>query len=402
VQHDVGLVRALELSWGANWESFLASPSIVHTWLHSWIRTPHLNDTADAFLFVGYVGLLLSVVALWPRRATRVSPPVVSGAERWSRAGLAVEIGALGALGVGIALMVSGPIRLVWNTTVLFSARNAARALEVAGVLAALRAAMLWRVPPSLPRFIRSRVKAFAAWRAVRATERRTDHGYYAVLLLVCLLLSIPGPLSLWPHVYWLPVFNFIRASSRFMVLGTLAVAVLAGMGLDRLSAHMTPARRRMLAFAASVLMLAESAAPVRFDPFRWEIPAVDRWLATRPTPFVVAELPAWDFERYQTTYMLHSTAHWQKTIHGYSGHRTAMHVDLYRTLRQLPEEAGLRTLRELGVDYLVVHTDFYEPQEWEEMERRLSQFGESLTLEHADGAGRVYAFREGFRGGEK
>jgi hypothetical protein len=40
----------------------------------------------------------------------------------------------------------------------------------------------------------------------------------------------------------------------------------------------------------------------------------------------------------------------------------------------------------------VVVHTDWYSPGEWTDIERRLTQFSDRLRLEHAEGEGRVYA----------
>ena len=89
---------------------------------------------------------------------------------------------------------------------------------------------------------------------------------------------------------------------------------------------------------------------------------------------------------------MFHSTAHWQKTVHGYSGLRPPLHDHLYSELRQFPDEVSLGALVHHGVDYVVVHTDLYPPGEWAKVEERLAGFQDALKLAHVDGAGRVYA----------
>lgn len=119
----------------------------------------------------------------------------------------------------------------------------------------------------------------------------------------------------------------------------------------------------------------------------------MDQWLARQPAPIAVAELPVDYSERLHTTYMLHSTGHWRKTVHGYSGFRPAVHEDLYAHLRRFPNEASLRRLAEVGVTHVVIHTDFYHPSDrWPEVERRLTGFSDWLTLEYSAGAGRVYS----------
>jgi hypothetical protein len=203
--------------------------------------------------------------------------------------------------------------------------------------------------------------------------------------------------------VYWLPGLNFIRAPTRFVLLAVLALAVLAGLGVERLLAR---ARRPALgALVLGALLVAEFAAmPLGVEAYRVDIPAIDRWLATQPTPFVVAEVPLPDSrdlnrrERRQTLFMLHSTAHWQKTVHGYSGLRPPAHEALYRAMLQFPDENSLSQLEHLGVKHVVVHTDLYEPGEWPSVEAKLRGFASRLRLVHEEENGRVYTLSPGFR----
>jgi hypothetical protein len=97
-------------------------------------------------------------------------------------------------------------------------------------------------------------------------------------------------------------------------------------------------------------------------------------------------------FERRQTAYMIHSTAHWQKTVHGYSGFRPELHEALYSEMLQFPDDISLDAFLRLGVHYVVVHTDLYPPGEWPAVEERIGQYRDWLKLEHVEGAGRVYS----------
>lgn len=227
---------------------------------------------------------------------------------------------------------------------------------------------------------------------------RRRVAVFYALLAIVSVLLFIDGPLSLWPWVYSWPGMNFIRAPSRFMILTTLCLAVLAGAGFERLISRFTALSQRALSVIAVLLLLGEfSAYPFLGTDYTIPSPPVDRWLATQPTPFVVAEVPVPDprnqgrFERFQTMTMLHSMVHWQKTVHGYSGFRAPFHDQLYADLRQFPDDKSIARLRETGVTYLVVHSELYTPEQWTAIEPRLSQIA-ALKLLHEDGAGRVYS----------
>jgi hypothetical protein len=220
----------------------------------------------------------------------------------------------------------------------------------------------------------------------------------YALLTVVSVLLFIDGPLALWPWVYSWPGMNFIRAPSRFMILTTLCLAVLAGAGFERIAIHWTRLTQRAAAAIVAVLLLAEfNAYPFQGSDYAVPAPAVDQWLASQPTPFVVAEVPLPDprnsgrFERFQTMTMLHSMAHWQKTVHGYSGFRAPFHDQLYLEMRRFPDEASIARLREVGVTYVVVHRELVAPDQWPAFDARLAQ-AVGIQLVHEDETGRVYS----------
>lgn len=236
-----------------------------------------------------------------------------------------------------------------------------------------------------------------AAARAARFAPGRWPHetGFYLLLTLVCLLLAMGPPLSVWPLVYWLPGFNFIRGPSRFMILGVLGVAVLSGIGFQRLSDRLAPNRRTLAAvLAASLLVVEFAAVPLPVVPFRVRLHAVDRWLDRQPKPFVVAEFPVMTSVRYHSLYMLHSMAHWEKTVHGYSGIQAPLHDELYDHMRSFPDEQSLASLRRLGVTYAVVHAEMYPPGAWQAVEARLTAFESELEMVYSVGTGRVYALR--------
>ena len=104
----------------------------------------------------------------------------------------------------------------------------------------------------------------------------------------------------------------------------------------------------------------------------------------------MVAEVPV--NERLQGTYMLHSMAHWQKTVHGYSGMRPPLSSDLYQEMASFPDTTSLAHLSSLGVTQVIIHTDYYEPGEWALVEKRLTDYTNWLSLEHTEGGGRAYA----------
>jgi hypothetical protein len=235
---------------------------------------------------------------------------------------------------------------------------------------------------------------------ARRSTTRDTTM-FYALLTCVSIWLSMGPPVGLWPLVYWLPGMSFIRVPSRFMVLAVLGLAILSGIGFEQLAARVAARRRRVFAIVIGLLLVAEfAAAPLSTEAYVVARPAIDRWLDGQPTPFAVAEVPLANprylgpSERRHTEYMLHSTAHWQRTVEGYSGLRPPLHTQLYEQLATFPDEPSIRALGDLGVTYVIIHTELYAPGEWATVEQRLSQFQDRLTLAHVEGDGRAYAVR--------
>lgn len=236
-----------------------------------------------------------------------------------------------------------------------------------------------------------------------RARLRCNSGVFYVLLALLAVWLFLPPPLGLWPHLYALPGLNFIRVPSRFMILAMLALGVAMGAGFDRVFSAVRTPMRAAAAVAVGMLLIAEYASmPLYNVPFAVEIPAIDRWLNTQPKPFAIAEVPVPSpgdlgaYERQQTMAMLHSTAHWQKTIHGYSGIRPALHQRLNRELTAFPDETSLRSLRDLGVRYVVVHGEMYPPERRAEIEARYVRFASELRLVQVEGPGRIYTILPG------
>ncbi|HEX8029753.1 MAG TPA: hypothetical protein VF491_14875 [Vicinamibacterales bacterium] len=230
-----------------------------------------------------------------------------------------------------------------------------------------------------------------------RRPIRDNSTAFYVVIALLSTLMFIDRPFELWRYVYWLPGFNFIRVPSRFIILTMLALSVLAATGFDRLIVRASNTAKMLALVLMSALLLAEySSYPFAGVPYRVDVPAIDRWLDTQPKPFVIAEVPVPSsmnlgaLERQQTQAMLHATAHWQKTIHGYSGIRQKLHDQLYIDLAEFPSAASITSLRSVGVTHIVVHVDEYGSR-WGSVEEQIVK-SPALKLEHVEGAGRVYA----------
>jgi hypothetical protein len=403
VQREMGLRRTLE-NWTVTSASFLASPTHIHALLLSKLFSTDINHEATAVLFPGYLPLLFAAAALFARSGygSAIGPEARSvrhARASWARrVALVLELVALALFALAVFTLVNGAVRLKIGETVLLSVRQSWRVwLWFAGA-AAMRVALARQVPFDIVVRQRHVRDVYHRWTASRRDDMRT---FYVVLTIVGFWLSIGPPVGLWPLVYWLPGLNFIRIPSRFTLISVLGLAVLSGIGFDWLTRRLTMRGRRVSAVVVAVLLSVEFAVlPWGVTKRRIDIPAVDRWLDSQPKPFAIAEVPLADFgggnawERRHTEYMLHATAHWQKTVHGYSGLRPLLHTELYQKLRTFPDSRSIEALRALHVNYVVVHTDLYPEAEWPIVEARLEDYRESLRLEHADGTGRVYSLR--------
>lgn len=394
VQVEMGLRRSAD-DWTSTWSSFLASPSHLQTFLLSLMPDARINESAWAYLFPGYLPLLLALCAvwrLWPRGSAR--PPLVL----LDGVGRAFELLALASIAVSIYVTAIGPLRLRAGGVVIFAATRVWRAWIFSAALVGARVALARRVPFEIVARVKRPFDAIQRW---RRDHRRDAIPFYALLTLLSAWLAAGPPGRLWPLVAWLPGLNFVRVPSRFSVLGMLGLAVLAAAGFDRLTAAMPDRKRLMAATLVGALLVAEFAAiPLHTEPYQVQIPPIDQWLDGRQKPFAIAEVPlpnprdfgAW--ERRQAAYMLHSMAHWQKTVHGYSGFRPALHDQMYEELTTFPDEKSLQRLTGLGVDYVVVHTELFPPGEWAAVDEKIGMLGQWLTLEHVAGDGRAYSLR--------
>jgi hypothetical protein len=395
VQQEMQLRRSLAdaSTWAASAASFLASPTHLHSFVLSQATDRPINQDAWAYLFPGYLPIILAAAAFMGSARGRVPRPWYGSAS--SRAALAVEAIWLASLVMTVYVVAVGPIRWRLGAATLLSVRDVSRASLLLAAATVIRAAMIRRVPMHLGERLRRWREYTGPW---RDAWRRDWRGFYGLLLLATLWLSAGPPIGLWPAVYWLPGLNFIRVASRFTLLGVLCLAILAAFGFDRWTARLSDRRRTLVgATAVGFLVLEFAAIPLDTFAYRVEPLAADTWLASRPAPFSVVELPVptaheGGEERRQTMFMLHSMAHWQKTVHGYSGLRPPLHSDLFRQLRFFPDATTVTRLKQLGIDYAVVHVDLYPPGEWPSVEARLADFSDALTLAYEDETSRVYA----------
>jgi hypothetical protein len=157
-----------------------------------------------------------------------------------------------------------------------------------------------------------------------------------------------------------LPLFGAARRAGFFIAPATMALGLLAVLGLQSLRAS----RRPWILSAVLTAAIAESIAPgfPRRDPGR-ELPAVYQWLATQP-PGAWLELPAEDGDNMR--YQWWSNVHRRRTANGVTAFEPQWFGGLMQLIRrewkQHPASQDIATwkstqvLQSLPIRYLIVH----------------------------------------------
>jgi hypothetical protein len=174
----------------------------------------------------------------------------------------------------------------------------------------------------------------------------------------------------------WLPGFSTMRVPERFIILATLGVAALAGIGTasiqnlawSRVSSH--PARTAATGLITSLVLLAllvdwvprEMRLSLRRFPTLGETPPVYGWLAENGAGLPLLEIPArrggFAAAEFQARAQYHSILHWLPLLGGYNGYQPPF-VELYAELgHRLPAPDALQTLvNVVDVGWVLVHT---------------------------------------------
>jgi hypothetical protein len=183
------------------------------------------------------------------------------------------------------------------------------------------------------------------------------------------------------------PAFSFLHAPSRFGLVVTFALSVMAGVSISALLDKLGRGTRRFV-FATIILSTAtvlELKVPFGFSPVPPLEPAY-RVLATFPRGAVI-ELPffSWRSATARTFYMLSSTAHWMPLVNGYSSHTPQDFIENTEVLAGFPSLEAFRILERDRVRYAVLHMNLYDPAAREALVARLRAFDGYLARRYAD-----------------
>lgn len=238
--------------------------------------------------------------------------------------------------------------------------------------------------------------------------------GYLA--LAACSLLLACGPeIAGHKNYFFVALFDlgllkFIRVPARFFVPLSLSLAVLGGMGMDRLWCRVKAARawgrldaRDLVSASFCLFLLLEMSVwkmPVLPVPVGGGIPEVYRWLSEQGDVRVI-ELPTeplvsvWyyngDYDLFPRDPLAYfsreglliyfNTVHWKKMVNGYSGYFPFSYNRTITEMQGFPAPRPLSLLEGLGVDYVIWHSDWVPEDRREYCERGFATLADRLEL---------------------
>jgi hypothetical protein len=211
----------------------------------------------------------------------------------------------------------------------------------------------------------------------------------YAAVGLLGVVLSLGPSGGFFTLLFrFVPPYQGLRVPSRAAILFLLAVAILSAYGLAKVKSRWF---RILLVTVASLECF---AGPI---PWSFELPAqppIYRHVAALPDKAAIVELPLPQPDSFQDNarYVYRSIEHWQPMVNGYSGFVPASYRRAFRLLMRQELDAGLRTLSEEGLQFVLVHSRRIGPR----MRRQIAAAERSglLILQAQEGEDRLYEIR--------
>lgn len=186
-----------------------------------------------------------------------------------------------------------------------------------------------------------------------------------------------------------LPVFTLMHAPSRFGLIVTFALSVLAGIAIAALLARVS--RPWFVALVMAVVAAAELIVPLRWP----QVEPTERAytsLAALPRGAVL-EMPVYSerFAFLRVKYMLSSTTHWMPLVDAYSDYIPPDFNDRAEALGGFPSRESFKLLEADRVRYAVFHLNSYHDRMHEDLLIRLKEFSPYLRQRYADGQTELY-----------
>ncbi|MFL2433781.1 MAG: hypothetical protein ACJ0H0_02640 [Vicinamibacterales bacterium] len=232
----------------------------------------------------------------------------------------------------------------------------------------------------------------FALWGASAGVSRSVVRSLFSIGIVGFVLsLGTVTPVYGWAYDI-IPPFQSLRAPNRFAILPFFSIAVLAGIGFTRLRRCISVAWVVPVSVAVIVVATVEGLHGVQYRTFDWHPRIYQSLGALENGP--VAILPVYYGRQFNRNarYLLGSTTHWRPMVNGFGNSRPPDFDQTAAVISWFPSLVSVARLQELGVQYVIVHTDAM-PQ----IQGRLAQIAgrSDVTLVAQDGADRLYRIND-------
>jgi hypothetical protein len=178
-----------------------------------------------------------------------------------------------------------------------------------------------------------------------------------------------------------------------------VSLSVLAAIGVAW-AARRLPSwgRHAIVTFVTLACLVEYWSAPISVRVPILRPPSVHQWLSTLGGEAIIVELPLPEPPQqlwaYEPNFQYLSIYHWNRLINGYSGYPSRNYLVTIERLDDFPTADGIAHLRELGVQYVVLHERMYEGTDFVRIVNYLlgsADFGDPLPM--PDGVDPVYVF---------
>jgi hypothetical protein len=187
------------------------------------------------------------------------------------------------------------------------------------------------------------------------------------------------GPVYSWLLEYAMP-YRGLRVPARMAMLVGLALSILVGFAVSRISARLGGGQRAAaVVVVLSICLAAEYWPKLTLRQVWTKAPEVYETITDPKT--VVLNLPLLEPSvPLEPFYMYFSTFHWHNLINGYSGFSPPWYGDLVKSMETFPDDTTVAELRRHRVDLIVVHGAFFAKDAHDALLERL-QHRDDLVL---------------------
>ncbi len=230
------------------------------------------------------------------------------------------------------------------------------------------------------------------------AGEERSPRIYLAIWILAfSFVFGLKGPYYVLYKL--IPGFDGLRVAARWNIFIALSLAVFAAFGMRSLLRRLKGFKKKLAGIVVPLLILLEYLSipmPVVTLPIKKSIPKVYSWLAEkRGEHFALVELPLPEAGKSIATIecprLYYSIYHWKSLVNGYSGYFPFFYNRLKDEWPRLPMALNIARLKEIGVRYMVIHSELYNRGDLKRLRRQLARLPDDVGYVARIGEADVY-----------